>query len=203
MKLYAFPPSLNCYKVRLLLAFLDQSYECETIDLLQDEHKTREFLSLHPLGQVPVLVDGAATIWDSQAILVYLARKLENEAWFPLDAVANAQITAWLSFAAKELALGLAAARVHYRLAGQDVAFVKRLNIDIEKATALGHNSLEILEGYLANHLWLVGNAPTIADIACFPTVACAHEGKFDLSAYPQVQGWVSRMQQQPGYVPI
>jgi glutathione S-transferase len=203
MKLYSHPLSLNCYKVRLLLALLDQEYEYENVDLVSDRHKSDAFLALHPLGQVPVLVDGDISIWDSQAILVYLARKFESEKWLPLDAKSNAQITSWLSFAAKELAIGVAAVRVYHLLGGRGIGFVTRLNIDIDKATAQGEKSLEVLDHYLSVHSWLVGEAPMIADLACFPAIELAHEGKISLDAYPHVQTWSDRVKQLPGYIPM
>lgn len=203
MKLYSHPLSLNCYKVRLLLALLDQEYEYENVDLVSDRHKTDAFVALHPLGQVPVLIEGDISIWDSQAILVYLARKFESEKWLPLDAKSNAQITSWLSFAAKELAIGLAAARVHHLLGGKGIDFVTRLNIDIDKATDQGEKSLGVLNHYLSDHSWLVEDAPTIADIACFPTIEFAHEGKISLDAYPHVRAWRDQVKQLPGYIPM
>ncbi|WP_068818244.1 glutathione binding-like protein [Phormidesmis priestleyi] len=114
-----------------------------------------------------------------------------------------AQITAWLSFAAKELAIGLAAARVRHLLGGQGINFVTRLNIEIDRATAQAEKSLEVLNHYLSAHQWLVGDAPTIADIACFPVVEFAHEGKISLSPYSHVQTWVDHVKQLPGYVPM
>lgn len=201
MKLYSHPLSLNGYKVQLLLALLNQEYDYENVDLVNDRQKSDDFLAMHPLGQVPVLVDNDFSIWDSQAILVYLARKFENEQWLPLTAKASAQVTSWLSFAAKELAFGLAAARVHHLLGGQGINFVTRLNIEIDQAISQGEKSLEVLNHYLSDHPWLVGNAPTIADIACFPAIEFAHEGKISLSAYPHVQTWVDQLKHLPGYI--
>lgn len=203
MKLYSHPLSLNCYKVRLLLSFIGQEYDSKNVDLVNDRQKSDEFLAMHPLGQVPVLVDGDFSIWDSQAILVYLARKFEREQWLPLNAIASAQITAWLSFAAKELAIGLAATRIHHILGGKGINFVTRLDIDIDRATAQAEESLEILNHYLSDHQWLVGEAPTIADIACFPTIEFAHEGNVSLDAYPNVQTWAKSFCQLPGFIPM
>ena len=189
--------------MRLLLSFIDREYDSENVDLVNDRHKSDEFLAMHPLGQVPVLMDDALSIWDSQAILVYLARKFEHEQWLPLNANASAQITSWLSFAAKELAIGLAAARVHHILGGKDINFVSRHNIDIDKATAQAEKSLEILDYHLAHHQWLVNDAPTIADIACFPTIEFANEGNVSLDAYPHVQTWAKSFRQLPGFIPM
>jgi glutathione S-transferase len=201
MKLYSHPLSLNCYKVRLLLSFLHEPYEHENVDLVNDVHKSVDFLAMHPLGQVPVLVDETFSCWDSQAILVYLARKFEADNWLPLNAEAIAQINSWLSFAAKELAIGLAAARVYYILGNKNINFVNRLNIDVDRATAYATNSLEVLNRQLTNRQWLVGEAPTLADIACFPTIEFAHEAKIALDNYPHVQAWGSRFRQLPHFI--
>jgi len=203
MKLYSHPLSLNCYKARLLLSFLQQSYDYEDVDLVNDAQKSTQFMTLHPLGQVPLLVDGDFCCWDSQAILVYLARKFEHETWLPLNAMAIAQISSWLSFAAKELAIGLAAARVHHLLGGKGINFVTRLNIDIDKATNQALVSLTVLNQHLRDRQWLVGETPTIADIACFPTIEFAYDAKVALNAYPHVQNWANRFHQLPHFIPM
>ncbi len=201
MKLYSHPLSNNGYKVCLLLSFLQKTYDLVTVDLVNDDQKLEEFLLMNPLGEVPVLVDGDITIWDSQAVLVYLARRFENENWLPSQPEAIATIHSWLSFASKELAIGLAATRAHHLFEGKNIKFVTRQNIDIEKATLIAHDSLHLLNHHFATHQWLVGESPTIADIACFPPVALAQEGKIMLDAYPNVQDWLTRFRQIPEFV--
>lgn len=201
MKLYSHALSGNCYKVRLLLSFLQPDCDLVNVDLMNDDQKSDTFLAMNPLGQVPVLKDENAIIWDSQAVLVYLARKFENERWLPLAPEAIAQINSWLSFASKELAIGLAASRVHHLLGGKNINFVARLNIDIEKATLQAQKSLQVLNQHLSNRKWLVQELPTIADIACFPTVALASEGKVSLDAYPNVREWVAHFKQLPRFI--
>jgi glutathione S-transferase len=201
MKLYSHPLSLNCYKVRLLLSFLQESYDHENVDLVNDAHKSAGFLKMHPLGQVPVLVDGDFFCWDSQAILIYLARNFEAENWLPLQATAMAQITSWLSFAAKELTVGLATARVDYILGGKGINFVTRLEIDVSRATTQAVKSLEVLNQQLATRQWLVDETPTIADIACFPTIEFAHEAEIAMDAYPHVQSWAERFRNLPQFI--
>ena len=84
MKLYDVDVSGNCYKVRLLISLLGIDCEMSPVDLYKSrEHKSPEFLRLNPRGQVPVLTDGKVTIWDSQAILVYIARKHGGDDWLP------------------------------------------------------------------------------------------------------------------------
>ena len=104
--LYDMPLALNCYKVRLLLSLLGVEYRREPIDLLEGEHKTPEFLAVNPFGQLPVLREGEIVLRDSQAILVWIARKYGNDSWMPSDPDQEALVNAWLSAAAYEIRLG-------------------------------------------------------------------------------------------------
>jgi glutathione S-transferase len=179
--------------VRLMLSFLDLSYESVPVNLRESEQKSPSFLLLNELGQVPVLVDGEIQLRDSQAILVYLARQYGGEIWLPSNAVSMSKVIQWLSTAANEISNGLAAARVYYLLG--------RTDIDIERVTARSHSILEVIEQHLAKRDWLECDRPTIADVACFPYIALAHQGKISLSDYPHVMGWMDRFKQLPRYI--
>jgi glutathione S-transferase len=192
IKLYDFPLSGNCHKVRLLLSFLKLDYEKIPVDLKGGEHKQAPFLQLNPFGQVPVLTDGETVIRDSQAILVYLARQYGGEDWFPVDAALMAKVMQWLSTATREIAVSLAAARV-YHLFGSKA--------DIETLENQSHALLKVINNHLNDRNWLEGEHPTIADIACFPYIALSGDAKISLTAYPHVIAWVDRIKQLPGYV--
>src|SRR5689334_23042260 len=111
LKLYDMALSGNCYKIRLMLSFLDLKYELIPVDLKIRQQKTQDFLAMNVMGQVPVLQDRDITIRDSQAILAYLARNYGGATWLPEDAESLAKTMQWLSNAANEIANGLAAAR--------------------------------------------------------------------------------------------
>ena len=88
----------------MMLSFLGLDYEKTPIALPNQEQKSSEDLARHPLGKVPALEDGEVTVWDSQAILVYLSRQYDSSnTWLPADPVGQANVTQWLSFAAKEM----------------------------------------------------------------------------------------------------
>ena len=78
IRVHATKASINGYKVRLLLSMLRQPYELVELDMYGGEHKREPFLTLNPFGQMPALTDGAFTIADSHACLVYLARKYDS-----------------------------------------------------------------------------------------------------------------------------
>ncbi len=192
IKLYDFPLSGNCHKVRLLLSFLNLDYEKIPVDMKGGEHKQAPFLQLNPFGQVPVLTDGETVIRDSQAILVYLARQYGGEDWFPVDAASMGKVMQWLSTAAREIAISLAAARVHHLFGSK---------ADIETLENQSHALLKVINNHLNDRNWLEGEHPTIADIACFPYIRLSGDAKISLAAYPHVMAWVSRIEQLPGYV--
>ena len=98
MKLYDAALSGNCHKVRLLLSMLELTHEVVPISLPDLEQKTPVHLARSLLGTVPVLEDGDAVIYDSQAILVYLARKYCGEEWLPTDATGLATVFQWKPF---------------------------------------------------------------------------------------------------------
>ena len=194
--LYGHEISGNSYKARLLLSLLNLEYEWVRVDLMKGEHKSPEYLAKNPFGQVPFLVDGEVQLADAQAILVYLARQYGGEKWLPLDALSLAQIIRWLSTAAGEVRQGPENARLYY-------LFGSGTNINIERATQKSEFILTQLNQHLSDRTWLEFDHPTIADVAIYPYIALARDGKIDLDAYPHVLSWIERVKQLSGYSPM
>jgi glutathione S-transferase len=196
IKLYGHEVSGNSHKVRLMLSLLRLEYEWIKVDLLKAEQKSPEFLALNPFGQVPLLVDGEVQLADAQAILVYLARQYGGEQWLPLDALPMAQVIRWLSTAAGEVRQGPENARLYH-------LFGAGTNINIERATQKSAFILTQLNQHLSLHTWLEFERPTIADVAVFPYIALARDGKIDLDPYPNVLAWIDRVKHLSGYIPM
>ena len=192
IKLYDMKLSGNAYKIRLFLALLNKEYTSIAVDMKAGEHKQPPYLKMNPRGQVPVLDDDGVIIWDSMAILVYLARRYGGEAWLPLEATGMAEVMQWLAFSENEVLYGLARARA-----------IKLFNRpwDPVPVREMGLGALKVLESHLAQRQWLAGPRATIADIACYPYVALAPEGDISLDDYPSVRKWIASVQTLPGYV--
>jgi glutathione S-transferase len=195
--LYDYVLSGNCYKVRLFLSIIGKEYEERAVDYYPGgEHRTPAFLELNPLGQIPVLTDGAVTLRDAQAILVYLAGKYDaRRSWYPEDPETQGAIAMWLSFAGGEL-MNSSAARLH------DMLFY---DFDIDKVRAAAHAAFRVLDDHLTDREidrgdWIVGDNPTIADIACFPYVALGGDGGISLDDYHAIRRWMSRIKAIPGF---
>ena len=195
IKLYGHEMSGNCYKPKLLLELLNIEYEWVKVDLMKGEQKLPQYLALNPFGQVPLLVDGDTKLADAQAILVYLARQYGGDRWLPLEALPLAQVVRWLSTTAGEIRQGPEHARLYYLFG--------TTSINIERAQQQAERILSQLDQHLSTRNWLEFDRTTIADIAVFPYVALAPDGKIDLALYPNVLSWIARVKQLPGYIPM
>lgn len=192
MKLYRHPLSGHAHRAELFLSLIGAPCELIDVDLLASAHKSSEFLKLNPFGQVPVLDDGETVVTDSNAILVYLAKKLGRSDWLPDDPASAAKVQKWLSVAAGEIAYGPAAAR-------RVTLFGAMLKAD--EAIASAHQILALLDAELTERAFLVGDRPTIADVALYSYVSAAPEGNVDLGAYAHVRAWLSRIEGLAGFV--
>lgn len=191
-KLYDLELSGNCYKVRLLSALLGVPLTVVPVDFLDGAHKRSPLIDLNPFGEIPIFLDGELVLRDSQAILVYIARKWGGEDWFPTDAARMAEVVQWLMVAENEIARGPNDARLHDKFG---------YKLDVAAARDKAARILGLLEAHLAQREWLSGNRPTVADIACMPYIALSHEGGISLAPYPAVQAWVGRIKALPGFV--
>ncbi len=195
VRLYRHPLSGHSHRVELFLSLLGVPFELVEVDLTKGAHKEPAFLALNPLGQVPVLEDGDLVLADSNAILVYLALSYDRaRRWYPEDPAATAAVQRWLSVAAGQLASGPAAARL---------VTLFKLPLDHEKAKDIAGQLFSILETQLASKSFLVGEDPTIADVALYAYSARAPEGGVALTPYPNIRAWLSRIEALPGFTPM
>ncbi len=183
----------HVHRVELLLRLLDLPYRF--INVPAEMRRSAEFRQLNPLGQVPVLQDGDLVLTDSNAILVYLARRYApGSAWLPEDPVGAAKVQRFLSIAAGEVMYGPAIARM-----------IAQWSMDGNAAHAsrVAAKLLAFLESHLAAHRFLAADHPTIADLACYSYVAHAPEGGIPLAPYPAIRNWLGRVEALPGFKPM
>lgn len=195
IKLYRHPLSGHSHRVQLLLNLLGLEHELLDVDLQSAEHKQPDFLTMNPFGQIPVLRDGEHILYDSNAILVYLAMRYdESGQWLPTQALEATAVQRKLSLAAGELAYGPCAARL---------VTVFGAKLDQTGAIQRAHALLEVLNGLLEDRDWLATHRATIADVANYAYIAHAPEGGVSLDSYPNVRAWLRRVRSLPGFVPM
>jgi len=195
--LYDSPVSGNCYKVRLLFAHLGIAYERQTVDVVDRANRPELLGGLNPALRVPTLVlDDGRSLGESGAIIWYFG---EGTRFVPEDRYERAQVLQWMFFEQYDLEPSIAVVRFWLAYSGRPEAFADRL----EERTAAGYRALDALEKHLNGREYLVGTAPTAADIALFGYTHVAPEGGFSLDPYPAIRAWIDRIAAMPAHVPI
>jgi glutathione S-transferase len=197
MKLYGFPASPNTWKVRALAAHLGIPLDIEFVDLTKGASRTPAFLAINPTGRTPALVDGDFKLWESDAILQYIAAQKPNSLW-PDDARARADIMRWQSW---QLA--------HWSKEGCEPLLFQRLVKKImnlgppdEAVVAKGlecfNKEALVLDGHLAKQPYLVGKGITIADFSVAAPLFYAQQCDMPLAPYARVREWFGRVSALP-----
>lgn len=192
--LYRHPLSGHAHRVELMLSLLGLPIERVFVDLAKGEHKRPEFLALNRFGQIPVIDDNGILVSDSNAILVYLAKRYGTPDWLPEDPVGAAAVQRWLSIAAGPVAFGPAAARL---------VTVFAAPFNPEEVIARAHALFRVMEEELAERPFLAGDRATIADVANYSYIAHSPEGNVSLEDYPNLRAWLARVEALPGFVPM
>jgi glutathione S-transferase len=183
----------HAHRVELLLRILGLPYTY--VAAPPEVRAAPGFLELNPLRQIPVLQDGDLTFADSNAILVYLAKRYApGSQWLPEEPVAAARVQRWLSIAAGEVKYGPATARMvaQWNLPG-----------DIKAAKRIAARLLPFMNEHLKDRQFLAAEHATIADLACYSYVAHAPEGGISIDQYEWVLAWIRRIEALPGFKPM
>jgi glutathione S-transferase len=195
VKLHGFPMSPNTRRALLMLEECGAPYELVAVDLMSGAHRAPAYLALNPTGRVPSLVDGDFTLWESNAILEYLAAahpqaRLGGES--PAD---TGEIARWTFMNAAHLSPNVARIFAHtIRLPPE-----KRIPQLVEDARAEVDRSVAALEERLATRECLAGRF-TIAEVSIAPTLANAAMLSIDLSRFPRASAWLARITARPAW---
>ena len=193
MRLYDYTGSCNCYKVRLLLSHLGVPYERVAVDIFAGDTLSDEYAQINPARSTPVLEVDGRYLPESNAILTYLAHETQ---YVPTDPFEQAQVIGWLIYEQTDIVPMIGGLR--FRL------LTGRLTTSDRDAERRRQGALEVLrtlDDHLATRDYLVGRSYTIADIAVYGYTHRADEAGLELEPYGNVRAWLTRVEQQPGYM--
>jgi glutathione S-transferase len=182
--------SSSSFKPMLYLALSGLPFSFRTVNLKNGVQKSPEYLAVNRYGQVPALRHAGLTIVQSNFVLDYLARTTghfagatEQDQWHARE---------WLSWEADNIT-NVAKVRHYSRFRTVDPAVMAYFRPLAEAAVTFVDNALD-------GRKWLVGDAPTIADIGCWGRMVFMAEGGMDIARWPNVQAWSQRLAAMPGY---
>ena len=183
MKIYGDLNSGNCLKVKWVCDRLALPYSWIAVDILKRESRSAEFLKLNSAGQVPVVeFDDGSTLAQSNAIIRYLARHSDL---IPNDPFAVAKMDEWLFWEQYSHEPYIAVCRFQLVYLGKTAS-----DLDPDKVKR-GYSALARMEHQLAATRFLVGEAPSLADVALLAYTRLAPEGGFRLDGYASLRRWI------------
>ncbi|QCI67410.1 glutathione S-transferase family protein [Phreatobacter stygius] len=192
MKLY-YCDTLNPRKTCAVARYLNSPVTFVPVDLGKGENRKPEFLAINPNGKVPVLTDGDRTLWESNAIMCYLADKVGSDLW-PHDG-RQIEIMRWLSWDAQHFTHHGGALYFEYLIKPRfGMGDPDRAAVD--EATRYWRKYAGILNDHLTGRDWLVGDGLTVADFAVAVTLPYADRAHIPLGEFPAVGRWHDRLNQ-------
>ena len=195
IKVYGDIQSGNCYKIKLLLSFLETKHEWIHIDILKGETHTEAFKRMNPNTRIPVVqLDNGEVLTESNAILNYFAHDTH---FLPADRLLRARVLQWQFFEQYSHEPYIATARYINKYLG----LPKEREAEYHGKQEGGHKALAVMNTQLEKTPFLVGDKPTIADISLFAYSQVAHEGGFDLEAYGALREWLEAIKALPNYL--
>jgi glutathione S-transferase len=198
IKLHGFPMSPNTRRALLMLEECGEPYTLVPVDLMAGEHKAPPYLALNPTGRVPTMVDGDFTLWESNAILEYLAAKHRESRLGGQSPRETGEIARWMYMNAAHLSPNIARIFAHtIRLPPE-----KRIAQIVDDARAEVDRSLRPLEERLSGGDFLVGHF-TMAEVSIAPSLTNAPMLGIDLAPFPHVSAWLGRIAARPAWKKI
>ena len=192
--LYCFGESGNAYKAALTMELAGYAWAPRFVDFFGGETRMPEFRALNPMGEVPVLVDGATTLSQSGAIQFHVAQATGRlGGTTPAE---QAEVLRWVLWDNHKLSSQAGMTRFLMNFLPPE----KRPEPVIGFMQGRLKAAYDVLNRHLDARGWIVGDAPTIADCACAGYLYYPEPFGFDRADWPNIDAWLTRLAAQPGW---
>lgn len=199
LKLYDNAKNPNSRKIHAIAHEIGITLQLVPIDLLSGEGQRPEFLKLNPNGKIPTLLDGDHSVWESNAIMGYLASQYGNHMFIPLDAKTRSQMDQWLFWQTAHLhpAIGkIAMERIYKKRFKMGEPDETALNLGLQELNRFG----SILNGILADRPYIIGETLTLADFAIAGSFGYRQEAQISLDHWEYLGRWLAIIENRPSW---
>lgn len=197
LKLHVFPPSPRAFKVLFVAHHLGIDYELCPVDLGKGEQGTPKFSALNPNRRMPVLEEDGYCLWESNAIVEYLAAKTAG--WLPGDTRQRLAITKWLYWESNHWDPACAIF-VFERLVKPVFGLGETSPTEIARGEAALARLAPVLNGELEKHRFVAGDTLTIADLALASPFCVVDRAGYPLEEYRALQRWRADIESLPAW---
>jgi glutathione S-transferase len=199
LKIHAFPPSPRAFKVLSFAEHIGVDYEFVLCDLTKGAQKSAEFTALNLNQRMPVLEEDGWSLWESNAILQYLAEKKPASVMLPKDGHARADVNRWMFWES-----------AHWDRACAILIFERFVKgffqggapdpKEVEKGLAQFNRAASVLDRHLKGRKFLCGDALTAADFAVGAAMIMAEPAGFPLESYGEIRRWHAQLAALPAW---
>ena len=193
MKIYYVVGSPNCRKVHAVLNHTGLKADFEYLDFFSGDLQSPAYRAVNPNAMVPSLVDGDLTLWESNAIMQYLADKAGADDLFPREAKRRADVVRWLAWELAHFnrAFGILSfetvAKPNFMKMAPNAPLVEWAQDQLKTFAA-------VLDAHMAGRIYVSGDKPTLADYAMIHLELFKDAMPFDWAPYPNVNAYFDRM---------
>jgi len=194
MRLYYHPVSSNSRRVLLAAILLNVKLDLSLVDLIKGQNKTGDYLLINPNGKVPLLDDGGFHLWESHAIMQYLADKCGDNSLYPESLKPRADINRWLFWSAYHFtpAIGfISRERVSKKLVG---GTGEPDPTEIARGESLLAAAAQVLDVHLADKQWIAQDRLTLADLAIASPLMHTEAAQLPVMEYKHLQRWFAQV---------
>jgi GST-like protein len=182
-------PTPNGWKISIALEEMGLPYEVRVIDFVKNEQKSDWYLKINPNGRIPALVDDGFTLFESGAILIYLAERTGR--FLPKDVQARSRVIQWLMFQMSGVGPMMGQANVFLRY------FPEKIQPVIDRYQREVTRLFGVMEHQLSAHEYIAGDY-TIADMALWPWVSGHEWSGVAVDSFPNLQRWLKLLGDRP-----
>jgi glutathione S-transferase len=200
MNLYAFPASTRVLAIVALKHHLGLDCELHPIDLGRGDQLTADYVALNPNRKMPTLTDGEFVLWESNAILFYMASKRPESGLWPSDVRGQADVLRWLAWESAHWdaeSCGMVAfekaSKAVLGLGEPDPAFIARGEHNFARFAA-------VLNDHLKGRSWLIGDQLTIADFSIGAFVPSAVRLGLPVASFSEIGRWYEGLAKLPAW---
>ena len=196
--LFTTPLSANGRKVLMVSHHLDLRPEIKIVNVYRGEGRTPQYLAINPMGKVPSLIDGGMVLWESNAILMYLAEAHGDCRLWDRQPARRADIARWLFWESSHwqpALISILSGFVRQQLFPEEQAPAR---VDWSDPTFVAQAML--LEGQLAGRPYILGEELTLADFSVSAMMMYVRAAGFPFASFPHIADWFERMEGLPAW---
>ena len=194
MRLYHHPYSFNARRAVMTALHLNSPVELVFVDLQKGEQRQPQFLTLNPNHKVPVLEDDGFVLWESHAIMQYLADKSPRQSIYPTETRARADVNRWLFWSGQHFSAGIGVLNWERVIKGM-LGLGASDPAEVRRGEQLVREHGAILDGHLAGREWICGDAVTLADLSLATPLAATVPANLPVTDFGNLQRWFARVQ--------